>query len=99
MGMDVYGKAPNNQIGEYFRRNIWHWPPLAQLCIDTAPEVCARCRHWFSNDGDGLDADDAAELAIALQIRLNANRIPPDMSETVTEFIAFLRDSGGFSIC
>lgn len=23
MGMDVYGKAPSSQTGEYFRNNIW----------------------------------------------------------------------------
>ena len=98
MGMDVIGREPASKAGEEFCRNIWRWPAVAELCIDTAPQVCAKCRYWFSNDGDGLDADDATELAMALQMRLNANRIPPDMSETVTEFIAFLRDCGGFNI-
>lgn len=98
MGMDVHGIAPDSEAGQYFRRNIWRWPPLAEFCIDTAPDVCSRCQHWFSNDGDGLDAHGATELAMALQARVNANRVPPDMSETVTEFIAFLRDSGGFTI-
>lgn len=99
MGYDVYGNNPASKAGEEFCKNVWRWPPLAELCIDTAPKVCANCKYWFSNDGDGLDAHDAAELAMALQARLNANRISPDMSETVTQFIAFLRDSGGFKIC
>lgn len=98
MGMDVHGIAPKSEAGKYFRRNIWGWPPLADLCIETAPDVCANCEFWHSNDGDGLDAFQSAELAMALQARLNANRIDPGMSETVTEFIAFLRDSGGFTI-
>lgn len=98
MGMDVIGRAPTGKAGEEFCRNIFRWPPVAELCIDTAPEVCGKCENWFSNDGDGLDAEDATALAMALQKRLNENRIPPNMSETVTELIAFLRDSGGFNI-
>ena len=28
MGMDVYGRAPEKEWGEYFRSNVWWWRPL-----------------------------------------------------------------------
>jgi hypothetical protein len=67
MGMDVYGKNPIALAGEYFRRNVWGWRPLADLCLDLAPEECAACTYWQSNDGDGLGADGARALAAKLE--------------------------------
>ena len=67
MGMDVFGRKPTAPEGEYFRRNVWRWRPLAQLCEDVAPTITAACEHWHSNDGDGLDAGGAAKLAERLQ--------------------------------
>lgn len=63
MGMDVYGKNPTSPHGGYFRRSVWGWHPLAELCAELAPELCAGCRHWHSNDGDGLDEEAAVLLA------------------------------------
>jgi hypothetical protein len=73
MGMDVFGKNPTGPTGQYFRSTIWGWRPLADLCIKVAPEVCASCKHWYSNDYDGLDAVGAAALATALQNEVNEN--------------------------
>ena len=28
MGMDVFGLAPKEEKGEYFRNNVWWWRPL-----------------------------------------------------------------------
>lgn len=70
MGMDVFGKNPKNETGKYFRNNIWYWRPLADLCVTLAPEVCAPCKHWQSNDGDGLDAAGAEALAIVLRRKM-----------------------------
>lgn len=58
MGFDIYGRN-----GNYFRRNVWGWRPLADYCIRMAPTIAAECTHWHTNDGDGLDGDDAAALA------------------------------------
>jgi len=55
MGMDVYGNAPTQKEGEYFRNNIWWWHPLADYIELVAPDEAAACEHWHSNDGDGLD--------------------------------------------
>lgn len=67
MGMDVFGKNPTDEVGRYFRNNIWWWHPLATFLTETYPDLTAACTHWQSNDGDGLDADDASTLATALQ--------------------------------
>lgn len=66
MGMDVYGKKPTNETGEYFRRNVWGWHPLWGYCEDVHPELVESVRHGHSNDGDGLDAEDSERLSVAL---------------------------------
>ena len=63
MGMDVFGKKPTAPEGEYFRRNLWRWRPLADLCRDLAPDESRPCRNWHTNDGYGLNAKQALELA------------------------------------
>ena len=64
MGMDVYGLDPSSEAGEYFRNNVWWWRPLADYIMKNAPEhLVVQCTHWHSNDGDGLDAEAAVELA------------------------------------
>ena len=83
MGYDLYGSEPSTKEGEYFRRNIWYWGPLADLCLSVAPKECRPCKQWHTNDGDGLDADEAIELAEALERGLKDGR--------VTAYIAALR--------
>ena len=74
MGMDVYGIKPTGQRGEYFRNNGWWWGPLADYCNFIAPDICAPCKGWHYNDGDGLDAAGAVALAEALQKEIDAGR-------------------------
>lgn len=74
MGMDVYGKNPTNEVGEYFRNNVWWWRPLADYACYIAPETTAACKHWHTNDGDGLDADGAATLAKELKASIDDGR-------------------------
>lgn len=75
MGMDIYGKAPANETGEYFRRNAWGWRPLATLCCTLCPKETAACTYWQSNDGDGLDANEAVALANALDEKINQRAV------------------------
>lgn len=62
MGMDVYGKNATSETGEYFRNNVWYWRPLWNYCEEVAPHLCADVSGQF-NDGDGLDAEGADQLA------------------------------------
>ena len=63
MGMDVYGTDPSAEVGEYFRNNVWWWHPLADFIIETYPDLASKVEGWHYNDGDGLGASDATELA------------------------------------
>jgi hypothetical protein len=72
MGMDVHGRRPTGPRGRYFGNTIWEWHPLARYCNLIAPEICAPCKHWHYNDGDGLDAAGAIALADALEKEIKA---------------------------
>lgn len=67
MGMDVFGTAPTSEAGEYFRRSVWGWRPLADFILAEASDEAAGCLYWHSNDGDGLGAAEAVKLADRLQ--------------------------------
>lgn len=75
MGMDVYGKNPKGDAGEYFRNNVWWWRPLADYIITQHPDLASGCEHWHSNDGDGLDEAAAEELAKRLRDDINSGRV------------------------
>ena len=74
MGMDVYGKNPASEVGEYFRNNCWWWRPLWRYCEEVAPEICCKVQYAQSNDGDGLGARDSKKLANILQAEVDAGR-------------------------
>lgn len=73
MGMDVIGKHPVSERGEYFRNNVWWWRPLWNYCEHVAPELCADVSGHM-NDGDGLDADGARRLAETLFFEIDSGR-------------------------
>ena len=68
MGMDVLGKNPVTEIGDYFRNNISWWHPLAIYCCEVASDITQHCKYWHSNYGDGLNN----ALSLALADRLEA---------------------------
>ncbi|SFT72504.1 hypothetical protein [Paraburkholderia aspalathi] len=74
MGMDVYGKAPSSEIGEYFRNNIWWWHPLWSYCEDIAPDIIPLDNLGHFNDGWGLDAIDSVKLADRLTREIASGR-------------------------
>lgn len=69
MGMDVYGRKPKSEVGEYFRRNVWGWRPLWEYCcnihIDIIGEKLAEYGHY--NAGYGLSVHKSVKLAKALK--------------------------------
>jgi len=71
MGMDVYGKNPANEAGEYFRANCWSWRPIHNAlseCGGTAILGEETMLHMGYNDGAGAtDADQCEKLATALE--------------------------------
>jgi hypothetical protein len=71
--MDVYGIRPTSEAGRYFRLNWTGWQPLADYIATVAPDIYAKCEHWHSNDGDGLNAADALALADALDATMDTD--------------------------
>ena len=63
MGMDVIGRKNPDA---YFRNNVWWWRPLWDYCIKVAPHLCADVNGHY-NDADGLDEEQALELASLLR--------------------------------
>jgi hypothetical protein len=69
MGFDVIGKK-----GTDFRNNVWGWRPLADYCMDLAPEIAEKCECWHLNEGGGLEEEDALALADRLQQEIDSGR-------------------------
>jgi hypothetical protein len=63
MGFDILGRKPKSKAGEYFRRNNRGWGLFIDLVFDFAPDLASQCKSWGSNDGEGLNAGLAEELA------------------------------------
>jgi hypothetical protein len=74
MGMDVCGRHPRTEDGKIFDLNWASWEPLVTYMEHVAPEIVHRCTYWRSNDGDGLNEEDAIALADVLQAELDAGR-------------------------
>jgi hypothetical protein len=74
MGMDVYGIAPSAPEGEYFRNNIWWWRPLWDYVEAAIPDIAVRVESPHTNDGTGLNSDDALELSTRLMEEVSNGR-------------------------
>lgn len=111
MGMDIYGKAPRSDAGKYFRNNVWWWHPLAFMIEELCPTEAAPCKSWHTNDGEGLNDEQAKALADKLDSLLQDGIVHEWVEkhkaqatlysasvENVQEFSTFCRNSGGFEI-
>jgi hypothetical protein len=81
MGMDVYGKKPANEVGEYFRRNVWGWHPLWGYVESNHPEIAELVEHAHSNSGDGLDEENSKKLAQLLMDDYNSSKVTDYVEE------------------
>jgi hypothetical protein len=81
MGMDVYGRKPKNEQGEYFRANVWYWHPLWKCLDDLHPTICAKCESPHDNSGDGLNARDSLTLSKLLKKDLEKGIIEEYISQ------------------
>lgn len=75
MGMDVSGNAPKNDAGFYFRATVWTWHPLAEMLEELYPDLIGEIEYLHSNDGDGLNEEDADELGRRLAGDLRTGRM------------------------
>lgn len=92
MGMDVYGTAPTDPVGKYFRRNVWGWHTLAECTQHVCEksnnmDLYLRCEHWHSNDGSGLNATDATALASLIALAIQAGIIEKWLADRRTNIM------------
>lgn len=70
MGVDISGRNPINEEGDYFGSNWWGWRPINQLCQLAAydSKLSIDFQYWGSNDGRGCEThEECNELADALE--------------------------------
>lgn len=84
MGMDVMGKSPINEQGEYFRANIWSWHPIWEYCCELAPEITEPVENAHSNDGDGLDAENSVKLGELILTAISDGSVKEYLSQRET---------------
>lgn len=69
MGVDISGRKPTTEQGQYFRSNWWNWPPILVCCeaVNERKNLKFNTEFWGSNDGEGLKTQNQCnKLADAL---------------------------------
>ncbi|MCA9239157.1 MAG: hypothetical protein KDA37_03105 [Planctomycetales bacterium] len=82
MGMDVFGREPSAECGEYFRANIWGWGPLHSLMEETCSDLLGEelITAMSYNEGQGPDGQDVCTAM--------ADRLERAVGDQEREFVA-----------
>ena len=73
MGMDVYGRDPSSEEGDYFRANVWFWRPLWEWTCATCEVDSATTESLHFNDCQGPeDQDTCTKWADALEAAIES---------------------------
>ena len=72
MGMDLYGVAPFEDEGAYFRNNVWYWRPLWEYVAQTCELPDEVVEGGSFNDGYEVDGDMCEEIADRLTVALES---------------------------
>jgi hypothetical protein len=59
MGMDVYGKMPSANSGEYFRASVWEWGAIHNLIVQLCSDVFDAETLFYLGFNDGAGPDDS----------------------------------------
>jgi hypothetical protein len=87
MGVDISGRKPKTEAGDYFSSNWWGWRPINTICEIAAYDSKLKIdfSYWGSNDGKGLKTQkqcdklaDAIELLISENSQYNENLADDD---------------------
>lgn len=73
MGVDISGRKPTTNEGDYFSSNWWGWRPINTICQLAAynSKLKIDFSYWGSNDGKGLRTQKQCDkLADALELML-----------------------------
>lgn len=131
--MDIFGRSPKNERGEYFRNNWWGWRPLWTLTVMLCEDILNEedIQGGQSNDGHIISAEKAIKIAKRINEKLKDGTIKTVVNEqnkkqkeaetynkkhnldvcnndyrweeaypasvkNVRDFMAFVKNSGGF---
>lgn len=77
MGMDLYGRNPQNETGEYFRNTCWWWRPLwnyvSESCNDILTSKDIESGHY--NDGHFIDEVKSVQISHRLTELLESGEV------------------------
>jgi hypothetical protein len=76
MGVDISGKKPTTNEGDYFSSNWWGWRPINTICELAAynSKLKIDFSYWGSNDGKGLRTQKQCDkLADAIELLISEN--------------------------
>ena len=62
MAYEIEGINPSHSFGDEITFNVFHWPPIVDYCRTVAPDIMDKVPDWLSNNGQGLQHQDAVEL-------------------------------------
>ena len=76
MGVDISGRKPKTEVGDYFCSNWWGWRPI--VAISEAAMISSKLdydtSYWGSNDGKGLRTQKQCDkLADAIELLISNN--------------------------
>jgi len=76
MGVDISGRKPKTEAGDYFASNWWGWRPI--VAISEAAMLSSKLdydtSYWGSNDGKGLRTQKQCDkLADAIELLISNN--------------------------
>ena len=74
MGVDISGRKPKTEVGDYFSSNWWGWRPINTICELAAYESKLKIdfSYWGSNDGKGLKTQKQCDkLADAIELLIS----------------------------
>ena len=76
MGVDISGRKPTTNEGDYFSSNWWGWRPINTICQLAAynSKLKIDFSYWGSNDGKGLRTQKQCDkLADAIELLISNN--------------------------
>ena len=76
MGVDISGRKPTTNEGDYFSSNWWGWRPINYICQLAAEQSKLKIdfSYWGSNDGKGLTTQKQCDkLADAIELLISNN--------------------------
>jgi hypothetical protein len=85
MGVDISGRKPTTDAGDYFRANWWGWRPINYICQLAAEQSKLKIdfSYWGSNDGKGLRTQKQCDkLADAIELLISNST---DFNEFLSE--------------